>query len=346
MVSEPRHRITKTNGQPLLPARQYPDELVHSIDVFRTVLDYAGIPLSSGDGDPIAPASVHTGRADYRFGRSLKAYVSDATPPTGHIRDVVYGEHADQGGGYKDHVQRGATRNRYLVTRPGLVGVCMSGGNPVQTGSITYDPEHSHSSSHARPCFLGGSADCPSGTCEAVNRCINDPSKTCTDNGDCIEASTFCSSPTSGKCLYNWRGSLGDNARPVEPASVNDDAPSRACSYDTGDQVDDRDEVAATCVPTDVQLCQPLILKVRSKFDPTDPNAGHIEAAWDISWDPDERHNLLEDPDYLGSVSSPSSWSLRSQFDICLDNYWSVSSTTSEWNGNPSGCAWAEPALP
>lgn len=346
MVSEPRHRIIKTNGQPLLPARQYPNELVHAIDVFRTVLDYAGIPFSSAAGDPIAPASVYTGRDDYLFGRSLKEYVSDTTPPSGHIRDVVYGEHADQGSGLEDDVQRSATRNRYIVTRPGLIGICMNGTSPVQTGTITYNAEHSYSSTHARPCFLGGSHDCPSGTCQSVNRCINDPKKTCSDNSDCIEVS-FCSNPTSGKCQYNWRGSLGDVARPIEPASGADDASSRACSYDTGESEDEqKDDVAAACVPTDVNLCQPVILKVLSKGeDISNPNNGEVSAAWDVNWDPDQKHNLLEDVDYLGDASSPSSDSLLYKFDACLDNYWTLDSAA-EWAGSAAGCAWTEAALP
>jgi len=322
LVSEPRHRLKKSNGQPFLPPRQYPLELVHAIDVFRTVLDYAGLPF---EGDPVDPEGD-----DYRFGRSLKSWVSDPTAPSGHIRDVVYGEDGDAATQDAD-VVAGHGRPRYLVTRAGLVGICMDGSDPEQTAEITWDADHEHERSHARPCFLGGSHDCPVGDCEPMKRCINDPSKTCSSNDECVEED-FC---VDDLCRYDWRGSLGDMGRPVEPATPgheDHDLASRGCD----EPID--------CVPEGVELCQLPIFKVKAKA--TTQNQGQLVSAWDLNWDPDERRDLLiDDSSYFGSTSDGDS--LATKFTECLGNYWEVNLTSGWWSGSyTSGCAWLEPALP
>jgi arylsulfatase A-like enzyme len=348
MVSEPRHRITKTNGTPLLPARQFPDDLVHAIDLFRTVLDYAGMPFSAGDGDPVRP-NINPGdnAPDYLFARSLKSRVSDATVPTIPLRDVLYGEFADQAGTFSHDVDRGVGRSRYLITRSGLIGICLkSDGAPALTDPIKYDDAGTHTSSHARPCLLGGSGDdCPEGTCQASMRCVNDPSKICSGNSGCVELA-FCDL-NSHLCKYDWRGSLGDMARPLEPASSNDDSGSRSCTYDAGAPMSQRlADIAQACVPTGVDLCRPVILKIWAHRSLIDPSTASLSYAWDLNWDPDQRRNLLQDPDYLGNAASPPENSLYYKFKQCIDNDWAADPVTGEWNGNQTTCPWPEPSLP
>lgn len=346
MVSEPRHRFIKTSGQPVLSARQYPTQLVHAIDVFRTVLDYAQLGTTA---DPVEPS-----QASYTYGRSLKSHVSDIPAPTTDLRDVVYGEFAGAVGLMGD-VDRTASRARYLVTREGLLGFCInSDGTPVETEEfIAYDfnAPSTKRKKLPKPCSIAGSDDCGDATCTAKDRCINDPAKLCSTNADCVEVATHCTGGTEhpvthevtgGKCAYAWQGSLGDMARPVEPISTTaDDAvASRSCSY-FANQSDDlkRADVADDCVPEDVDLCRPLMLKVKTA--PVFQQDAEPAYAWDITWDPDERHNLLDpnygDPMYLGSGTG----SLMEKFTECLERYWAVDVGSGEWLGSAT-CDWAD----
>jgi hypothetical protein len=164
-----------------------------------------------------------------------------------------------------------------------------------------------------------------------MRRCINDPSKTCSSNGDCVEPEFCQGTSPNRRCAYDWRGSLGDTARPVEPYLPADDLASLTCS------------TASDCVPAGVSLCRYPLFKVKAKH--TVPNTGDIVSAWDINWDPDERHDLLVDfGGYFGSLTDANS--LKSKFTDCLNNYWSVN-PTGEWNGSyTGGCAWLEAPLP
>ena len=80
----------------------------------------------------------------------------------------------------------------------------------------------------------------------------------------------------------------------------------------------------------------------------TETDAGVVRKAWDVAWDPDERHDLLAaspigDPSYLGDGANADS--LKRKFADCVDYYWGLNATTGEWLGT-GACAWSEPALP
>ncbi len=337
IVSTPEHRAGT------IPGRQYPNELAHAIDVFRTVLAYAGVPFS---GDPVEPDDPN----DYPFSHDLAPWAAEP-PASGHIRDVVYGEDA---GRLKDNVDRGPNRRRYLVTRPGLLGLCINDatGFAAETGAIAY-PGTTLTRTHAKPCFLEGANDCPTGTtCQAAKRCVNDPHKACTANADCVEVTTFCSS--GGKCVYDPLGSLGDMARPVTTSATLPSGvyPSRSCTVTGTTDEEKRQAIASQCVPTGVDLCRGVMLKVEMKGDGS-LNGGVTDRAWDVLWDPDQRRNLLGsvggDPTYLGATGNGDSGaacsanpdSLRCKIENCLSYYWSVDSEL-EWDDTVGNCPWEQ----
>jgi hypothetical protein len=177
---------------------------------------------------------------------------------------------------------------------------------------------------------------------------MNDPYRLCdpeNGNADCIDAS-FCDTTfePDDRCKHTWEGSLGDRARPVEPDStLIDDGVVRSAICTTS-------TVAEDCIPSAVKLCQPPVLKVEANVDTEDfPlfNAGLITGAWDLTWDPDQQHNLISstsgDVDYLGSGTN----SLKDTIRLCLDHYWKLSNPpASEWTGTTEGCFWDEEPLP
>lgn len=309
IVSEPGHRQPSATTATTLPPRVYDEELVHMIDLFRTVLGYAGIAFGgAAGGDPVEPGDA----TEYRFGRNLLPWIRGTT--TAPIRQLLYNQDAAK---LTDKIVRGDGQRRYLVTRPGLIGICPDPDQPdgIARSAPVPDVRFPNAQTpvpprpHARLCSLVGGDDCAHGSCQPLGRCVNDPERSCTPGpaGTDACAAGLC---VDGTCAWDPRGSIADRASP-DPDLAPLDLPSASCAED------------ADCVPRDVLLCRPPMLKVEAKPDGDDPNAGIVDSAWDLRWDPDQRIDLLKyAPDYLGASNTPTS--LRARFKACLDYYWTL----------------------
>jgi hypothetical protein len=82
-------------------------------------------------------------------------------------------------------------------------------------------------------------------------------------------------------------------------------------------------------------VCQEVTLKLQVGHDASGPT----RRLWDLSWDPDQKTDLLGsdppfvgDPDYLDAA-------LMGELDACLDHFWNLSRnpTTQRWE-LASGC--------
>jgi arylsulfatase A-like enzyme len=332
IVNEPGHR-TNFVGAPAVAHRPFPSDLVHVIDLLPTILGYAGIVMPANPADPDATGSP------YPLARDLKPWIRGDS--TGDIRKIQYGEDASQSG-LSHGIQRGPDRKRFIVLQQGQVGLCVASGGAAQlTGEIRHGSTSTETSKHVRPCFVdtqNPDADCGSGyTCQAgAKRCVNNPHKPCTADGQCTEDAGFGSEDpplcdtTAGRCRYTLkRGSLGDVGRPKPATSP----ASRTCTTD------------ADCRPTGLDLCQQPLLKI------VQDRNGNIASAFDLLWDPDQEHDLLlpasrgGDPDYLGIKDNPPSTPdpalrLRAKAKSCLDRYWTLG-TGDKWTGSGT-CAWPD----
>jgi hypothetical protein len=323
LLSDPRHRLPESDPRHLDPIA-FEDQYANAIDLLRTIVSYAGGTYPVNPADPSDVTS-----ATYPYARDLRAYVegtldADVTP----VRRVQYGSSAKQGGGVFG-VDASENAERWLLPRPGELGLCTS----TQTDAITLTGNAgSGDAPHVKPCLTN--ADCSSGSCViGAKRCVNDPGKHCTTRTDCVEP-TWCvgaSGMTPGRCRYDaLHGSFGDVATPPEGGGPNPNpAAPQACL------------TAADCLPDDVDPCQPLQLKVSASAD------GALAKAWDILWDPDETRNLLEeDPLYLGGSASNL---IGSRLSDCLEDYWTLAGPGDRWippadwraPGDASTCPWA-----
>jgi arylsulfatase A-like enzyme len=326
LVSDPRHRLPESDPRHLEPI-VLDDQYANAVDLLRTITSYAGAPYPVNPADPDDLTSV-----TYPYARDLRAYVegtldADVTP----VRRVQYGSSAKQGGGVYG-VDAGEGNERWLLPRPGELGLCsnaMTGDVRIVGKSATAEAPH------VKPCL--GNADCAPGSCVlGAKRCVNDPGKLCATRTDCVEP-TWCDTGagTPGRCRYDaLHGSFGDLATPPvgDGPNPNPAAP-EVCT------------TAADCLPDDVDPCQPLHLKVS-----TSVVDGGVLEAYDVMWDPDETRNLLDakdgDPLYLGANTAGL---LGSRLDDCLEDYWTLAGPEdrwippSEWRGpgDASTCPWA-----
>jgi len=328
VLSDPRHRLPKSDPRHLEPL-VLEDQYANAVDLLRTIVSYSGAPYPVNPADPSDVTS-----ATYPYARDLRAYVEgtldpDVTP----VRRVQYGSSASQGGGVFG-VDGGENNERWLLPRPGELGLC----SDTETAEITLV---GHGATAKAPHVKGcrSDADCSGapGSCVlGAKRCANDPRKRCTKRTDCVEP-IWCdtSGGTPGRCRYDaLHGSFGDVATPPvgDGPNPNPAAP-QACV------------TAADCLPDGVDPCQPLQLKVA-----TSVVDGGVLKAWDILWDPDETRNLLDpkdgDPLYLGANTAGL---LGSRLDDCLEDYWTLAGPGDRWvpplawrePGDASTCPWA-----
>jgi arylsulfatase A-like enzyme len=315
------------------------DELASTLDVYQTVLGFAGANLP-----PNTP--------EFLYGRNLRARIEGTSSDP--IRKAVYGEWAKP---KKENfgVAGADERSFYMIPRPKEVGVCTAGASKMVTvpKPCYHDADCSGScnkkkrrcstdtTEHARPCLVGNECGtggtCSSGT--TTGRCVNNPEKTCTlggANSQCYDAGTLCD-PTAERCRYDLElGSFGEFAIPT-PASSNPHANSVDCS--TGGD--------AACIPQDVVLCQPLLLKIQADGKTAGDDVV-IAQAWDLRWDPDQHQDLISlDAGYLGSLTGPASGTLGRRARDCLRDFWRLTTVAGEprWLAPTGGeCgAWAEP---
>lgn len=325
IISDPRHR----DGT--LAPRLYEYELASSIDILQTVMDYAkglDAPPPNFPRLPIVPGGGVKDQRGYQFARDLKPFVNDEKSG---LRQVLYGEEASDGIATSD------TRPRYLIPRPGNVGICYENGDPVETDEIPFLPGLSFN--HVKLCAdagdCGPSRECRkwTGTGADGKRCVNNPGRVCAQSSDCDpsydpDTQTF-NCPSGGKCAFDpQHGSLADFA----PDRVQN-------SWDHG-TVPNGGFEARTCAGTnrcvpavqgdELGLCQPIMLKLEVDGNGANPKA------WDLNWDPDQRRDLLDaDPDYLGG--------LKDRLVQCLTDFHALDSNNL-WVPPPSstGCPWPE----
>jgi hypothetical protein len=259
IVSLPEHRLPPSDPAHLAPA-VLTNQLVHATDVTKTLLAYA----DDGAGTVRIPWDLK--------GTDLRAVIANpgsAAP----VRDVLVGQWA---AGQNVEVIAGRW---FLVTRPGLVGVCIDGGGaPGATTTFCLEDDDC--------------ADIPSGgpyTChrqdqaEAKSKvCMNRP-VACDGDDDCDEG--LCS-PVDDKCLSpNKNGTSG--------------APDKYGFKDYGGRDCGSNQ---QCRPAGV--CQPPVLRYAVKGTHNEnetnpiitPDPQQPERVYLLTSDPDEMTDLLSNP--------------------------------------------------
>ena len=354
ILSAPRHR-DGSDGP-----RLYEHELASSIDLVQTVIQYVregdgGVPVAASFPDnPIEWGSSKSSRG-YKFARNLKPF---AESQKSRLREVLYGEeaHAETKG-----VATSPNRSRYMIPRPGNIGICVDSGSALSTGvEVEFRPGAGFE--HVKLC--ADSEDCPVGVCEKWaltagsdpnvgptmgKRCVNRPDEMCVSHADCAPtcgASGFCESacdPNDPQCVISGTtfGSLADFA----PDRIQHDwdrsqvlelgFSARACPLGNSD-----------CLPQEptgggLGLCQPVVLK----FEKSGSASGKL-MAWDLNWDPDQTRDLLDagegasHGEYLGS--------LKGRLEACLEEFFDFNvtlGTPTPTPGTPQqqpDCPWHE----
>jgi Sulfatase len=317
------------------------DELVSTVDVYRTILGFAGAGLP-----PATP--------EFRYGRNLVPRIEGTS--SAQIRKVLYGEFAKP----EKHsygAATGDTRTFYMIPAPGEVGVCETDTvdvpQPCDLNSECASSNcikktrrcQSDTVAHPKPCL--GDLDCSNttGDCKAgttTGRCTNDPTRVCTlgsGNAQCYDGDTLCvevdpGPPAVNKCKYSRAlGTFGELAKPT--LGTNPHTDSEPCETD------------ADCIPSGEVLCQPLLLKIQAEGD-VDLNKVNIDHAWDLRWDPDQRQDLISlNSDYLGDKDDPDSGTIAERVTVCLRDFWNLQTTGGEprWVdvGTTDCGAWTEP---
>jgi hypothetical protein len=261
-------------GHPAIvdPSSQFPT----APDLLPTVLDYAG--LVGGDTQD-----------NYPLNRSLAPFAlqgnGTTAAPGPFLRRAAYGHSGENGsiGGVA------AGDNRYVVPRPGVLGLCthnQAGTVPIFTASKP---------PHVKPCLVNN--DCGAGKycIKKARRCINDPGRLCQTDFDCVSC-------VNGACESGYDGLSCNNdaACPVNVPCV-----SGVCASSGFADVDGRPcQTAEACHPFVPRgACQPAMIKFVVKN--SSPVVARVD---DLHFDPDEGEpnaegstNLLaEDSDYLG----------------------------------------------
>jgi hypothetical protein len=250
LISTPDMRLTHTR-------KLFPNDFASAIDVMPTIMAYAGMTYF----DPGAAADDY--REENWLARNLKEWIDAGASSASNERKVQYDEQGAEDS-EEDAAKDNAGGPRYLVTKPGLFGVCVpnSGGVP-----------------HLRACTVAAT-ECASGeTCHppqdpneqattAWKRCVNRPGIPCQVDGDCALLDA-CPGTT---CYSSVTTPL--------PEGMYRDFVGHACSSPTD------------CVPPGV--CRPLVLKIQAKADPNSGGtAMKITDVWDLDYDPDEQDNIL-----------------------------------------------------
>jgi len=326
LLSDPRHRLPESDPRHVAP-RVIDDQHASAIDLLRTITGYAGVPYPTNPADP-------TDNGDqYPYARDLTPYVDGSLDPgVTPVRRVAYGSSAKQGGGVWG-VDADDRRERWMVARPGEIGLCAA----TQTGPMRLTGPTSVTATHAKPCLADVDCSGAPGSCVlGAKRCANDPGKLCSTRNDCVEPD-WCvgaSGPTPGRCRYDaLHGSFGDVATPPVSGGPNPNPAAPQTCFSATD-----------CLPEAIDPCQPIHLKVQA-------SAYNDELqAWDLLWDPDESRNLLDsrdgDPNYLGSRDVAQH--LASRLEDCLEDYWTLGGPGNRWvppsvwrsPSNQSTCPW------
>jgi hypothetical protein len=345
VVNEPGHRGPGST----VPARVVTSELVNAIDLLPTILSYAG---DGGIGSDSAIAGEDT--TPYPFRKDLRPLIQTAASGALPIvRRVEYGEDTSGGG-----IQSDDRRVRYLIPRPGEVGVCATATTAGHARPCT---DSTTDCGDGGPCVLGtcqGSsrscvrdAECganpcvlPGGVTGGGARCTNRPELRCATDQHCAAdlcdpvtltckylASPVPEQPPGGRSFADFAPpppAPGTGGLPCSPPE--DCVPAETCQ---------------TCVPAGT--CQPLLLKVQTDKD------GLIKSAWDLNWDPDEKRDLLNptaggDMSYLGIVQAGEPFSLADKIQDCFEDYWELRGSNQRWvppsvwraPGDPTQCPW------
>jgi hypothetical protein len=317
IINPPGDRRTRQD-----PPLVVEDELVNAIDLFPTLLAYAGYST-------LPPNPVDPGDSDvYPFARNLKPVI-DGTGSVG--REMGWGEDAGQGG--TRGVDTSGGRMHYLMVQADnttqRIGMCVSDTVDSSDESGIWGR-----GVHAKPCVEND--DCPNSSCDLTTkwkRCINNPSLACATDTDCLpNVEELCD---DGDCRWNETyGSLADMARPDK------NGVHQAASADclTAAECRPRHVVGQT-VEWALELCRPVLLRVEAEKD-SDATNVRIERVFDLHWDPDLQRDLRSDKpgqgnaSYLGDKLGPA-------LTDCLREYWTLLGQGDVWKmpGDPD-CPW------
>ncbi len=302
IISTPEHRAGT------LTPKVFDDELASAVDLVPTILRYADMNYfaTSTTGDVV--------RDEYTFARDLKEWIDAGgvpAPPGGYAhvtkeRRLQFGEQGRSG------VKGGANSEsggwpRYLITKPGLLGVCSAS---VSAGLDNHQ--------HLQGCI--DTSHCSAGTCRTKTmggnwkRCVNRPDTACGDSANSGGAAGPCA---AGLCVSLTCTSSASASHRYK------DFEGKSCSDNTD------------CIPPD-GVCEPIVLKVVS-----DSNSDPVRV-YDLGYTPDENLNtsVEEDPNDLG-VNEYLDIDLKTAFELCLDDFGHLNSTTREWEGKSApgaGC--------
>jgi arylsulfatase A-like enzyme len=261
IVSLPEHRLPPSDPAHLAPA-VFTDQLVHATDVTRTLLAYA----DNGSNKVRIPWDLK--------GTDLRPVIANpgsAAP----VRDVLVGQWS-----VGQNVE--AIPDRwFLVTRPGLVGVCIDGtGSPGATTTFCLEDTDCPTSGGPWQCRTQDQGEAKSKVC------MNRPAAACDTDDDCDEG--LCPSTPPFECrVPDKNGTSG----PPDKYGFKDFEQVISCASG-GDQ---------QCRPAGV--CQPPVLRHAVKG-----SHNGSETSPSISVDPQlpERVYLLtSDPDETTDLSNP-----------------------------------------
>jgi hypothetical protein len=250
---------------------------------------------------------------------------------------VHYGEEAHEG------ISTSDTRPRYLIPRPGNVGLCFENNTPMMTDPV--ELRSGLSFPHVRLCAAPTDCACaPGANCQCRKwagpssvdgkRCVNNPGRACANHSECDPsynpATQTFTCPADGTCDFDA----------VKGSSLADFAPDRGTdAWDNG-TVPPGGFAARTCTGTnrcvfptstaadDLGLCQPVILKLEVDGNGANPQA------WDLSWDPDQKRNLLSDANHLGG--------LEAKLLACLSEFHALNGSDRWVPPSTPTCPWPE----
>jgi hypothetical protein len=343
IINAPEYRVTT----PI--ERVFADEIPNAIDLLPTIIEYSQAPVA-GQNRRWFPGWAGGNadlQEDYPHDRPLRTLIAarhNSAVPT-YRRNLFFGEQSTENA--RGNNQPASGMPRYVVTRPGLLGVCQLAYVGAQA------PNHLHPCLSNADCILPGQnlgqCVCPpiSGAwCSGITgdtkwkRCVNRPWLRCAADLDC--RSMFGSAELdclNGTCTTQT-GAYGGSYK---------DFAGKACTR--GDQ----------CMPPGV--CQPFVLKAVVDDLTGQPPSNRIQRIYDLGWSPkDEPYPVsnsaielltrLGDA-YLGLPTDSNS--LKVRLGKCIDTFANqadrnVSGVMDNWKetalcGLPLG-NWWQPATP
>lgn len=282
--------------------RVFDDELGNAIDLLPTIIEYSQEKVP-GANRLWFPGSTSL-QEDYPHGRKVRSLIAarraGTLPVRAERRDVFFGEAGAPDTEGNNKPDSGGPR--YLVTRPGLFGVCQA----AYTNPSDSTKKHVHPCLANADCPGGATCHCPPGSaswCTSLSygnkwkRCVNRPDVRCLNDSDC-DVSTDC--PASGRCDGSVAGAYKDFA-------------GKPCTADE------------QCLPPGV--CQPFVLKAVADTLATGGEAT-ITRLYDLGWSPkDEASKVNGSPielwDKLGSayMGVGGSGSLITRLQIAIDAF-------------------------